>query len=260
MASAALEVRKRTSGLAPSFGHSLAPVAVLVNEGHSGDLGVELLLHVLQERELVAGPPAILGSDTESVFKPLLGDLVGHRHRHEKGDPVALGHGRHRIGDGRVPGAGQNVHLFGVDEALGLGNTLLRLGLGVGIKELDLGTTEGFDPSRVVDLLNGHVLRLLVLKPDGGRRTRKRQDVADLDRRLREGGGGENHQNTEGRDKKSFTIPVHVSLLSWCRWGEMVMVMPILATGENFGSLLGGNPSGCLQLPMPATTFHFHRQ
>ena len=98
--------------------------------------------------------------------------------------PCAFGYRRHRIGHRRVPAARQHGYLFGVDEAFGLGDTLLGLGLGVGVEQLDLRPAHRLDPAGLVDLVYRHVLGLLVLQADRRGRTGERQDVADLDHGL----------------------------------------------------------------------------
>ena len=82
----------------PLLGKSFSPVPVFIDKCDRLDLGAEFLLHVFQKRELVTGPPAVFGGDAKYGFKPLLGDLVRHRDRYDKRNPVALGHSRGGVG------------------------------------------------------------------------------------------------------------------------------------------------------------------
>ncbi len=167
--------------LLPLGGKALAPVAVLIDEGELLDLGAELVLHVLEEGELVPGPPGVLGGDAEDVLEALLGDLVGDRDRDDEGDAVAFGHRGGRVGDGAVPAAGQDMDLLGVDQPFGLGHALLRFRLGVGVDQFQLHPAQRLDAAGGVDLLDRHLAGRLALLAKGRGGAGHRFDVADFD-------------------------------------------------------------------------------
>ena len=157
------------------------PVAVLIDKGHLFDRRIELGLHVFQEGELIAGPPGILGGDAEDGLETLLGDLVGHRYRHDERHAVTLGHRRDRIGHRRIPATGEDVDLFGVDQTFGLLDTFFRLRFGIGIDHFELGAAQGFDTAGGIDLLHRHFPCLFGLQTNRSGRTGKGNDTADLD-------------------------------------------------------------------------------
>ena len=71
------------------------------------------------------------------------------------------------ITDGAVPAAGENIDFLSIDQPFGLGDTLFRLGLGIGIDKLQLCPTKGLDAAGGVDLFHGHLTGVLALLADG---------------------------------------------------------------------------------------------
>ena len=198
--------------LTPLLGKAGAPVAVFEDKGDPLQLDAGFFLHVLEETELVAHPPGVLGGDAEDVFEAALGDGVAYGHGHHEGDAVAFGHLGGRVGDGGVPATGHEVDFFGVDQALGLGDADGGVGLAVGVDELQLGPAQGLDAAGGVDFFNGHFPGLLALDADRSRRAGQGLDVADLDGlvggqgRSGEQGGGQGHAHAAGQNRRDGTV------------------------------------------------------
>jgi len=200
----------------PLLGEPGAPVAIFEDKGDGLELHAGFLLHVLQEPELVAHPPGVLGGHPEDVFKAAFGDGVAHGHGHHEGDAVAFGHLGGGVGHGRVPAAGQEIDLFGVDEALGLGDTHGRVGLAVGVDEFKLGTAQGFDAAGGIDFFHSHFPGLLALDAHRGRRAGEGFDIADFDNFVSGHGRPRGQDSPEGGTKtagqKHSPVPLFHSI------------------------------------------------
>jgi len=148
-----------------------------------------------------------LAATRKDVLEATLGDGVAHGHGHHERNAVALGHLGGGVGDGRVPAAGDQIDLFGVDEAFGLGDADGGVGLAVGVDQFELGPAQGFDAAGGVDLLHGHFPGLLALDADRGRGAGHGLDIADFDNfvsgpgRSRQQRGQEHGAQTTGQKR-----------------------------------------------------------